>query len=148
MEFRIRAYLLFIVLFCSFPSAVFPGNDDARRVSLPGWEDPANVSSQVLSLGFGQGNKGGWGHYSPNERAFFNEVLPAVFKRTLVIDSITGDRGLKWIFTGPREGFYIELNGNKLLFYRKYYDSFGYNHQKEELPSYPQFEKRILSYKL
>lgn len=114
--------------------------DSKTRVDLSEWKEPEGMESAVLKLGFGESNRAGWGHYSPNERAFFNDVLPSIFKHTLVIDSITGDRGVKWIFTGPREGFYIELNGNKLLFCRKYYDSFGYNYQKEELPRYPQFE--------
>jgi hypothetical protein len=115
-------------------------DNDVRNISLPEWKEPSGQKRTVLKLGFGLTDRAGWGNYSPNERAFFNEVLPSIFNRTLVIDSITGDRGIKWIFTGPREGFYIELSGNKLLFYRKYYDSFGYNHQKEELPSYPQFK--------
>lgn len=114
--------------------------DSKTRADLPEWKEPEGMESAVLKLGFGESNRAGWGHYSPNERAFFNDVLPSIFKHTLVIDSITGDRGIKWIFTGPREGFYIELNGNKLLFCRKYYDSFGYNYQKEELPRYPGFE--------
>ena len=100
---------------------------DNVKINLPKWEEPVGMVSTILNLGYGDIDRAGWGHYSPNERAYFDDVLPSVFKRTLVLDSINGDRGIKWIFTGPREGFYIELNQNKLTFYKQYYDSFGFN---------------------
>ncbi|MGV8096852.1 MAG: glycoside hydrolase family 30 beta sandwich domain-containing protein [Mangrovibacterium sp.] len=141
MNFHIKLrFLVFVILCSGVYTYAQPNNENTRKIILSEWKEPKNVNSMVLRLGFGERKKSGWGQYSPNERAFFNEVLPSVFERTLVVDSITGSRGIKWIFTGPREGFYIELNGNKLLFYRKYYDSFGYNYQKKEPPRYPQFE--------
>jgi hypothetical protein len=141
MNFSIKPIYLFIVILTFGSCATkLPNASNVTKISLPEWKEPSGLKSAILKLGFGETSRVGWGHYSPNERAFFNEVLPSVFKLTLVIDSSTGDRGLKWIFTGPSEGFYIEQIGKKLLFYRKYYDSFGYNHQKKELPRYPQFE--------
>ncbi len=134
----LKIYLIFLVIFGSYVNT--QANSDDRiilQIKLPTWQEPAGMTSRPLLLGFGETNREGWGHYSPNERAFFNEVLPSIFRRTLVLDSMTGDRGIKWIFTGPREGFYIVLNQNKLVFYRQYYDSFGFNQGKEKLGGYP-----------
>jgi hypothetical protein len=125
------------VLFISGSSQVLSNDEIAVNVCLPKWEEPSGMTSTKLLLGYGKTEREGWGNYSPNERAFFKEVLPSVFKRTLVLDSISGDRGIKWIFTGPRQGFYIELNQNKLVFYRQYYDSFGFNAGREKLAGHP-----------
>jgi len=130
---------ILIVCICFISSAFANAKDNTNlKVSLPKWEEPSGMHATNLSLGVGKIDRSGWGHYSPNERAYFNEVLPSVFKRTLVFDSINGDRGIKWIFTGPREGFYINLSQNKLSFYHQYYDSFGFNQGVEKLPGYPQ----------
>ncbi|WP_167607690.1 glycoside hydrolase family 30 beta sandwich domain-containing protein [Maribellus sediminis] len=137
--FSIKKWQTLVVCLC-FLSVAF-GNTKVKineKVNLPNWEEPSGMSATDLSLGVGEIDRSGWGHYSPNERAYFNEVLPSVFKRTLVLDSIEGDRGIKWIFTGPREGFYIEVAQNKLSFYHQYYDSFGFNEGLEKLPGYPQ----------
>ena len=107
---------------------------------MPEWKEPSGMNITVLSLGFGEINREGWGGYSPNERIYFDKVLSAVFKQTLVLDSSGGDRGIKWIFSGPREGFSIELQNNRLFFYRNYYDSFGFNLNQEKLPRFPKLE--------
>lgn len=141
MNFRIIIFSSFLFFFGSLlPARGISIDSIHQNITLPVWEEPAGMVSTELLLGYGKTEREGWGAYSPNEREFFNKVLPSVFKRTLVLDSITGDRGIKWIFTGPREGFYIEINGNKLLFYQQYYDSFGFNFEKGKLPRYPQFE--------
>lgn len=131
---------LFISQIAKAQHTIDSSSTDSIDVNLPMWEEPAGMAATELKLGFGKIDREGWGHYSPNERKYFSEVLPSLFKRTLVVDSINGDRGIKWIFTGPREGFYIVLNDNKLVFYRKYYDSFGYNKGRKELPNYPEFK--------
>jgi hypothetical protein len=132
--------LLLLIIFISIllaSPAQTAKDDTTQLISLPVWEEPSGMIAKELSLGIGNIDRSGWGHYSPNERAYFNEVLPSVFKRILVLDSIDGDRGTKWIFTGPREGFYIELKQNKLTFYKQYYDSFGFNQGLEKIPGYP-----------
>lgn len=138
MNFRNNGFFILIFVICFLCSFIDHGY--SQQVKLPDWEEPAGMNRKSLLLGFGESNRAGWGHYSPNERAFFDDVLPPVFRMTFAIDSVTGDRGIKWIFTGPREGFYIEVNKNKLSFTRKYYDSFGYNHLKSRADYFPQFE--------
>ncbi len=114
------------------------------KVELPLWKEPSGVSAREIRLGFGEKDeKACWSAYSSNERAYINEVLPAIFKRTLVIDRVDGDRGIKWIFTGPRQGIYMELNQNTFRFSCKYYDSQGYNLNFEKLPKFSQFEYSV-----
>lgn len=141
MNITKKINFLFVILFCTCSSYQCISKErNSQNVILPVWKEPRGMTANPLLLGFGETKREGWGKYSPNERAFFNEVLPSVFKRVLALDSISGDRGIKWIFTGPREGFYIELFQNKLDFSRQYYDSFGFNLNKEIIDKYPYSE--------
>jgi len=112
----------------------------SQEIKLSEWKEPVGVHNTVFSLGLGEIDKRGWGNYSSNERMFFDKVLSAFFKETIVLDSISGDRGIKWIFSGPRQGFYIELHENRFYFCRYYYDSFGFNLNQEKLPRFPKLE--------
>lgn len=59
-------------------------------------------------------------------RAYFPEVLPALFERTLAVEEFTGDDSrLEWIFTGPLGGFTVEVGQSRVRVYQRYYDSFG-----------------------
>src|ERR1035437_1281474 len=138
LQFNVR-FNFSIVIFIFF-LFVLSNYVIAQEIKLSEWKEPAGMHSTVLSLGLGETDRRGFGNYSPNERIFFDEVLPSFFKRTIVLDSLSGDRGIKWIFSGPREGFYIELHENRLYFCRYYYDSFGFNLNQEKLPRFPKLE--------
>lgn len=112
--------------------------DTTQNVSVPVWQEPKGTVATGFSLGYGKSVRTGWGKYSFNERKYFHQVLPGLFKRTIVMDSIGGDRGIKWIFTGPNEGFYLIAKGNQLKFYRQYYNSLGFNRGMSKAPVYPQ----------
>jgi len=113
---------------------------DTIQVKLPQWKEPVGYKSTEILLGFGKTNRAGWGHYSPNERKYFNDALPAIFNLTLVLDSIQGNRGIKWIFTGPATGIYFTVGKNKLELYQQYYDSYGYNTGLKKFPRHPKSE--------
>ena len=137
--------LLFLSCLCfTFNGCSSNSEISDSKVDIPSWKEPSGMMVRELKLGFGEKDESAsWSAYSSNERAYIHEVLPAIFKRTLVIDSIDGDRGIKWIFTCPQQGIYMELNQNKFRFSCKYYDSFGYNNNLEKLPRFPQFEHSV-----
>jgi hypothetical protein len=59
-------------------------------------------------------------------RKYFAGWLPALFERTLEIDSwASGQPALRWIFTGPRGGFSVEAGAGKVRLAVRYYDSLG-----------------------
>ena len=59
-------------------------------------------------------------------RKYFPEWLPALFQRTVEIDSWTAEKSrLRWIFTGPSGGFTIEAGGGQARLAVRYYDSPG-----------------------
>jgi hypothetical protein len=59
-------------------------------------------------------------------RKYFSEWLPALFERTLQIDQWSDARpSLRWIFTGPRGGFTVQVGGGKASLAVRYYDSPG-----------------------
>ena len=112
----------------------------AATLDLTGeWKQPKNSDSENISLGFGEINRAGWGRYSPNERKYFKELLPCYFERTLTFEKMDWNRGIDWVFTGPREGFNIEIRNGEVTFYHKYYDSKGFDQlEKPEVRSrYP-----------
>ncbi len=112
----------------------------AATLDLTGeWKQPKNSDSENISLGFGEINRAGWGGYSPNERKYFKERLPCYFERTLTFEKMDWNRGIDWVFTGPREGFNIEIRNGEVTFYHKYYDSKGFDQlEKPEVRSrYP-----------
>ena len=71
------------------------------------------------------GPKGpGWGHPDEIARKYFHENLPALFERTITLDAPIPERAtLRWIFTGPRAGFTVELTSSKVRVSERYYDS-------------------------
>ncbi len=76
------------------------------------WSEPADgYSVDSFSLGEGRGRKGGFGDYAANERRYFEEWLPALFERTLVLDAPNMTRGFRWIFTGQRASLTISHDG-------------------------------------
>jgi O-glycosyl hydrolase len=66
----------------------------------------------------------GWGHPDEIARKYFHENLPALFERTITLDAPMPERAtLRWIFTGPRAGFTVELTSSKVRVSERYYDS-------------------------
>jgi O-glycosyl hydrolase len=66
----------------------------------------------------------GWSRGDEIARKYFNENLPALFERTLTLNADIPPRAtLRWIFTGPRAGFTIELTSSKVRIVERYYDS-------------------------
>jgi hypothetical protein len=60
-------------------------------------------------------------------RRYFDEVLPALFERTLVIERLEAGSGrLEWIFTGELGGFTVAADSYEVSVSQRYYDSFGY----------------------
>jgi len=79
------------------------------------------------------------GYASP---IFFVERLPSFFERHLILEQLTlPDGELRWVFTGPRGGFTIALNAERLRLEQRFYDSSGFNefvegHVAEDGPRY------------
>jgi len=107
-------------------------------IALPAWS-PAATAVQVdaFTLGEGETRAGGWGRYSPNERRYFPDFLPAVFERTLVVDKLPAQRGFDWVFTGTRAGLYLSVTPKQVMLRTEFYDSPGFNLQVEKPGRYP-----------
>jgi O-glycosyl hydrolase len=118
--------------------------------SASGWAQEAGVlpAPHRLSSGVGEtfhfvadGPIGpGWTRPDEIARKYFHEELPALFERTLALESeLPARTSLRWIFTGPHAGFTVELSSNKVRISERYYDSMGL---AEAQGNYP--EKRVL----
>ena len=76
-----------VLLFCLCASlfVVAPKESVCGKELLPEWHLPANVSSTPFELGAGKGEFYSWGR-GRDFRFFFDEFLPALFERTIVLD--------------------------------------------------------------
>jgi hypothetical protein len=95
-----------------------------QAIQLP--PAPAQTAQPADTFHFiSDGPKGpGWGHPDEIARKYFHENLPALFERTITLDEPIPERStLRWIFTGPRAGFTVELSSSKVRVSERYYDS-------------------------
>jgi O-glycosyl hydrolase len=71
-------------------------------------------------------SQAGWTRPEEIPRVYFDERLPALFVRTVTLEGDVPHGGtLRWIFTGPRAGFTVELTTSKVRVIERYYDSVG-----------------------
>jgi O-glycosyl hydrolase len=111
-----------IVFFASL--AVAAGASAQQAVPLP---PPPPVSAPATdNFHFVSDGPAGPGWSRPDEiaRKYFHENLTVLFERTLTLDAALPQRAtLRWIFTGPRAGFTVELTSSKVRIAERYYDS-------------------------
>ncbi len=98
-----------------------------QDLALATWSPPNDMLAEPVVLGEGEIRRAGWGRYSPNERKYFPEFLPALFDRTIVIETLPADRRLEWAFTGPRAALYITVSNNCVELQTQFHDSPGFN---------------------
>jgi hypothetical protein len=90
---------------------------------LSQWQRPDDVQAVAFQLGRGKGTYERWG-LGREHGVFFEEFLPALFERTLVLNSeVDNIVALAWIFTGQHGGFTIRLGKDEVSLYRRFYDS-------------------------
>ena len=90
----------------------------------------AGAASVPFEIGEGTRQVNVWGRGEEISRAYFDEHLPGLFERTLVLDEFSPAGGaVEWIFTGERGGLTVVLDGSTVQLYQRYYDSVGYGEQ-------------------
>jgi len=68
----------------------------------------------------------GWTRPDEIARKYFHDDLTALFERTIVLkEDVPARTTLRWMFTGPRAGFTVELTSTKVRVVERYYDSMG-----------------------
>jgi len=100
-----------------------------ESVALAEWEPADHGDAQPFHLGEGTQETRIWGR-APQKyvRAYFDEFLPAIFERHLVLDDADlADGALEWIFTGEHGGFTIAVDAASVRVVQRFYDSFGLN---------------------
>ena len=108
-----------------FTASLFPASLFAQQaIQLPA--PPAQAAPAADSFRFVSDGPAalGWSRGDEIARKYFHENLPALFARTLTLNGDIPPRAtLRWIFTGPRAGFTIELTSSKVRIVERYYDS-------------------------
>jgi O-glycosyl hydrolase len=106
--------------------------------TLPEWQTPADTEGTAFELGGGQGEFHAWGR-DKDLRIFFDEFLPALFERTLVLDELRPDSELQWIFTGQRGGFTITIDPDQVGLFHRFYDSPAFNEIEKSETRHPEW---------
>lgn len=147
--------LVALSLLVSVPSAGYGTEAPSKSLPLPEgtWTEPREgFAVDSFTLGAGETHRGGWGGYSPNERRYFDEFLPALFERTLVVNAPTNKRAFRWLFTGERAMLAITHDGptKTLELSLTFHDSPSYDLlvEKKKRTGYPQGEVKNLSFAL
>jgi hypothetical protein len=97
-----------------------------QLIALPA--PPVETFATAQAFSFASDGPAGPGWSRPDEiaRTYFNEELPALFRRTLALaGDVPAGGKLSWIFTGPHAGFTVELTSTKVRLVQRYYDSAG-----------------------
>jgi len=111
----------------------------AHGEPLPEWQCPADVVVTAFELGEGKGEFHAWGR-GRDLRVFFDEFLPALFERTIVLDEFVPGTKLLWIFTGPRGGCTVTIGSDEVSLHQRYYDSFAFNHINKKNARHPEWQ--------
>ncbi len=99
----------------------------AEPIELPAWETPANNQRAPFQVGSRFKEARIWIRGVECARHYFDEFLPAVFDRCLLLDEMDLAGGeLEWIFTGPRGGVTVRIGPQAVEVQQRYYDSFGF----------------------
>ncbi len=106
--------------------------------TLPEWRTPDGVESTAFELGAGRGEFQAWGR-GRDLRVFFDEFLPALFERTIVLDEFGPGAELSWIFTGQHGGFTVMIDANHVGFSQRFYDSPAFNQMAESKTRHPEW---------
>jgi O-glycosyl hydrolase len=96
-------------------------------VVLPVWSPPTTASKQRFRFDASPDKvqDGSW-RVAGLPRRYFDELLPATFERTLVLEQLeSAQGGLEWIFTGELGGFTVAATPHKVWVLQRYYDSIG-----------------------
>lgn len=111
--------------FCVVLCGLFPCLLGAQQtIELPA--PPAITQLVAEQFSFASDAPAGPGWTRPDEiaRTYFQENLPALFRRTIVLSDNVPSRGkLSWIFTGPHAGFTVELTASNIRLFQRFYDS-------------------------
>lgn len=102
------------------------------------WQAPANVRDTAFELGAGKGEFHAWGQ-GRDFRFFFDEFLPALFERTIVLDEFNVESELQWIFTGEHGGFTVTIDQNKISLSQRFYDSSAFNQINKNNARHPEW---------
>jgi len=109
---------------------VFAGEPAA----LSDWKAPADAPAIPFQLGGDAPGYAVWGGFEGGPlRTYPDDLLPAVFERTLTLEKLdlAGGR-IEWVFTGERGGFTVSADGAKVTLVQRFYDSPAFNLQAEK----------------
>jgi hypothetical protein len=100
--------------------------DSAAPIALPDHAFNASRSGTAFALEAGSGKYAGWLPGDVTTRDYFDELLPALFERTMAVNRLDDGVELLWVFTGPQGGFTIGIAPHRVTLTRRYYDSPGF----------------------
>ena len=138
---KTRPTCLMAILFIGFLALSAFAEKQASLI-LPQWEATDDRVFYNASLGGEETAYKVWlGKNGP--RFFADEFLPALFRRTLVLDKpLPKDSVLTWILTGPQGGLDINISSNQVTYQTRFYDTPGYNEVNGKETRHPEWRDK------
>jgi hypothetical protein len=90
--------------------------------------------------------KGAASRAAGRAREYFDELLPALFERTLAFTGATLTTEFDWVFTGERGGFTVTVGPRQVDLVLRYYDSPAFNEIADGTPPrFPEWKAQSVS---
>jgi len=137
-----------IVLFLGLLAASAQSNapSTAADVKLPDWTAPADEVATPFAVPPNGEKIKVWGRGNEPARFYAGELLPAVFERTLELETFAPGKGrLEWLFTGQAGGFTVAVTGRQIKLTMRYYDSPGYIEMEAKPTRHPELTQTALT---
>jgi O-glycosyl hydrolase len=132
-----RLFCLCALFFVSASPNSVRGNDARLQ-----WQTPVDVGRTAFELGEGKGQFYSWGR-GRDFRFFFDEFLPALFERTIVLDEFGAGSELQWIFTGEHGGFTLTIDANHINLSQRFYDSAVFSRISKDDTRHPEWSAPV-----
>lgn len=98
----------------------------SAALGLAAWQRPASVMATPFELGEVAPKFAIWGG-GGGVRHYFDDLLPALFERTLELEKLDAKSELVWMFTGERGGCTITVTPHHVELVERHYDSPAFN---------------------
>ena len=101
-------------------------DDGSREGTSSGWAAAQPAGEVPFRFSSAGEQSRIWGRGAALPRVYFDSPLPALFTRTLTLETpLPEGSALDWIFTGDEGGFTVTIAPGKVRVAQRYYDSFG-----------------------
>jgi hypothetical protein len=159
-----RLLPLWVLVAVKFTSGASGANDEVRGQAVPlsTWKPPVGVRRLAFEIDSDAPKFRIWGRETVQAggpvanaagrgirevREYFDEMLPGLFERTLMLEQWDTHGEIAWVFTGDHGGFTITARSGKVEVVQRHYDTSAFNLMPAgPIPRYPELKGEVRSF--